>query len=158
MEDFAVLLREAEQKIKIADHLLSTTYPAVKEPKLLFSVIENIFRALDLTIVAVLTYEKHFKSLPEFGQTFEGCIEVFRRKIMPKYEVDREFLDFTLHIKELLDEHKRTATTFSKKQTFVIADEQFNIKTLTESEVKKDLIKARQLMEKVAAITKRLDH
>ena len=79
MEDFAVLLREAEQKIKIADHLLSTTYPAVKEPKLLFSVIENIFRALDLTIVAVLTYEKHFKSLPEFGQTFEGCIEVFRK-------------------------------------------------------------------------------
>lgn len=153
MDDYMTLKKQAEEKLKIADHLLSTTYLVVKEPKLLVSVIENIFRAIDLSIVAVLAYEKHFKNIPNYGQTFEECSEMFRRKIMPKYSLSSEFLEFAQHMKEMVDEYKKTSTAFTKKQTFVIADNDFNVRLLTEPEVKKTLAKAKILITHILAIT-----
>jgi len=58
MDSFQSYKSLAEQKLKVADHLLSTTYSIVKEPKLLVSVIENLYSALEYSISAVLEYEK----------------------------------------------------------------------------------------------------
>ena len=78
---------------------------------------------------------------------------MFRRKIMPKYSVSSEFLGFAQRMKEMVDEYKKTSTTFAKKQTFVIADNDFNVRLLTEPEVKKTLAKAKTLITQILAIT-----
>jgi hypothetical protein len=46
MEEFQVLRDKAVEKIKIADHMLFMTYPLVKDPKLLMSILENTFSKL----------------------------------------------------------------------------------------------------------------
>ncbi len=40
------LKTSSEKRITIADHLLTQTYPSVKEPKILLSVLKNLYRAL----------------------------------------------------------------------------------------------------------------
>lgn len=155
MSEFLALQKESEKKLKIADHLLTVTYPMVKEPKLLISVIENIYQSLDLSITAVLEYEKTNKHISEYGKTFEDSLELFRRKIMPKYSLDKEFLDFIMFVKNLVESHKKTAVAFTKRDKFVITDEKFNLQTLNESETKKILHNAKKYIKLLDSIIKK---
>lgn len=153
MEDFESLRLDAEQKLKIADHLLSTTYSLVKEPKLLVSVTENLFHALELTITGLLEYETHFKTLGNYGNTFEAKIDMFRRKIVPKYGISHEFMDFVIELKSTVDEHKKSSVEFAKKEKYIISDNDYNLRTLTADDVKKKVQKTKKYVEELFELT-----
>jgi hypothetical protein len=155
MESFQAYKLNAEQKVKIADHLLSTTYNLVKEPKLLISVVENLFLALDLIITGLLEYEKSLKAITSYSENFDSRMDIFRRKIMTKYGVGKDFMDFVLELKAYVDQHKRSSTEFSKKGKFVISDNDFNIKTLSVEDVRKRVTKTRHYIEELYKITKK---
>jgi len=152
--EFQTLRNQALEKLKIADHLVGTTYSLVKEPKLLVSVIENIFNSLDLTVSALLEYEKNFKSIPSYNQTFESKMEVFRRKIVTRYGISEEITNFIFDVKKTLDEHKKSSVEFTKKETFVISDNDYNLTTLKIEDVKKTLTKAKHYVEELLKIIK----
>ena len=154
MESFQILRAQAEEKLKIADHLIGTTYSLVKEPKLLVSVIENIYHALDLTVSALLEYEKNLKILPSYTNTFEGRMDLFRRKIATKYDIKIDVMNFIINIKNTLDEHKKSSVEFTKKEKFVISDNDYNITTLSAEDVKKTLAKARHIIDELLKIIK----
>jgi len=120
----------------------------------LVSVIENIYQALDLTVSALLEYEKIFKSIPSYNQTFEGKMDIFRRKIVAKYEIKSDVTDFILDVKKTLDEHKKSHVEFTKKDAFVISDNDYNLTTLKIEDVKKILIKAKHHVEELLKIIK----
>jgi hypothetical protein len=122
----------AEHKLKVADHLLSMTYPIVKDPKLLIGVIENLYEAMDESITAILEHEK----LIDHNTVPEKKLELFRRKIITKHSLDPKILDFVNELKGILDDHKKSSVEFSKKGKFVISDDKYNLKTLTAEEVK----------------------
>jgi len=152
--EFQTLRNQALEKLKIADHLVGTTYSLVKEPKLLVSVIENIYQAFDLTLSALLEYEKNFKSIPAYNQTFEDKMEIFRRKIVTKYGISNDVTIFILDLKKTLDEHKKSNVEFTKKETFVITDNDYNLTTLKIEDVKKTLVKAKHHIEELLKIIK----
>jgi len=153
MESFQKLQSQALEKLKVADHLVSTTYSLVKEPKLLVSVIENIFNALDLTMTALLEYEKNFKEIPEY-KTFNEKMDLFRRKIATKYGISNDVLSFIVELKKTLDEHKKSSVEFTKKETFVISDNNYNLTTLKIEDVKKTLLNAKHYVEELFKIIK----
>jgi len=153
MESFQKLQSQALEKLKVADHLVSTTYSLVKEPKLLVSVIENIFNALDLTMTALLEYEKNFKEIPEY-KTFNEKMDLFRRKIATKYGISNDVLSFIVDLKKTLDEHKKSSVEFTKKETFVISDNNYNLTTLKIEDVKKTLLNAKHYVEELFKIIK----
>jgi hypothetical protein len=154
MESFKTLRAQALEKLKVADHLISTTYSLVKEPKLLVSVIENIYQALDLTITALLEYEKNFKTIPSYGQTFDDKIDIFRRKVATKYDIGNDVTDFMTQLKKTLNEHKKASVEFTKKETFVISDNNYNITTLKIEDVKKTFAKAKHHVDELLKIIK----
>ena len=154
MESLKTLRAQAQEKLKVADHLISTTYSLVKEPKLLVSVIENIYQALDLTVTALLEYEKNFKSIPSYEKTFDDKIEIFRRKVATKYDVSSDTIEFIVQLKKTVDEHKKASVEFSKKETFVISDNNYNMTTLKVEDVKKTLTKARHYVDELFKIIK----
>jgi len=123
----------------------------VKEPKLLVSVIENIFNALDLTMTALLEYEKNFKSIPTYDN-FDSKMDMFRRKIASKYSIGNDVIAFINDLKKTLDEHKKSAVEFTKKETFVISDNNYNLTTLKVEDVKKTLLKAKHYVEELFKI------
>ena len=147
MESFQILKAQSEEKFRIAEHLISTTYPLVREPKLLISVIENIFQSLDLAITSVLEHEKIFQNIPSYNSTFEGKLEIFKRKIKSKYSINEETIKFITEMHNILNEHKKSSVEFTKKEKFVISDNDYNIKTLTADEVKKLMIKAKHIID-----------
>ncbi|GIU68867.1 MAG: hypothetical protein KatS3mg002_0103 [Candidatus Woesearchaeota archaeon] len=145
---------QAENKLRIADHLLSTTYPVIKDPKLLLSALSALYQALDLAIDAVLVFEKNFKSIQ---YTPENKIDIFRRKIIPKYSLDNELIFFYNALKEILESHKNSDVEFTKKETFVISDKEYNLKTLTYEDVKNKYSLTKRYIEKIFEVIKKYD-
>jgi len=154
MESFQILKSQAEEKLKIADHLISTTYSLVKEPKLLVSVIENIYQALDLAMNALLVYEKNFQSIPSYSNTFEERLEVFKRKIVTKHNISNDIVNFIIEVKHTLDEHKKSSVEFIRKEKFVISDNEYNLHTLSIDDVKKTFSKAKHYTDILFKIIK----
>jgi len=152
--EFQTLKYQAVEKLKVASHLVDTTYPLVKEPKLLVSVIENISQALELTITALLDYELSLKNIPKYDDTFDGKIEMFRRKVMTRHNIGNDVLDFILDMRKTLDHHKRSITEFTKKDKFVISDNDYHMTTLSIDDVKKTLSSAKRHVEELLKIIK----
>lgn len=145
---------QAENKIKIADHLLSTTFAIVKDPKLLVSVIDALYQAMDLSINAILEFEKNFKKL-EYVENEK--LEIFRRKIITKYALDPKIVDFYVDLKATLESHRKSGVEFTKKEKFVISDNDYNLKTLTYEDVKKKYAAAKSYVEQIFNIIKKYE-
>ena len=47
MESYEIARDKAKRHVKIADHMLTQTYPLIQDPKLLIAVMDNIFNAFD---------------------------------------------------------------------------------------------------------------
>jgi hypothetical protein len=156
MESFQTLRSQALEKLKVADHLVSTTYSLVKEPKLLVSVIENIFNSLELAVTALLVYEKNLKMLDykTTNVSFVEKMELFRRKVATKYGISNDVTNFIIDLKKTVDEHKKSTVEFTKKETFVISDNNYNLTTLKIEDVKKTLMKAKHTVEELFKLIK----
>lgn len=154
MESLKTLRAQALDKLKVADHLISTTYSLVKEPKLLVSVIENIYQAFDITLTALLEYEKNFKPIPSYNKSFDDKVDIFKRKIATKYDINDEIIEFIVQLKKTLDEHKKASVEFTKKETFVISDNNYNMTTLKIEDVKKTFTKAKHYIDELFKIVK----
>jgi hypothetical protein len=137
----------ADQKLKVADHLISTTYSLVNEPKLLVSVIENLLSAMELQITEMLEYEKNFR--PLHYDSKESKLDIFRRKIIPKYDLDPKIMDFIAELQNIVDEHKKSLTEFRRKQKFVITDKEYNIKTLELKDTKARFNQAKNYIHEI---------
>lgn len=140
--DFESAKINAEKKLKVADHLLGTTYSFVKDPKLLLSVIDNLFQALDLAITTLVDFEKKTDNSIE-------KIDFFRRKIIPKYSLEREILDFYVELKDLLEFHKNSGMEFSAKEKFIMADNDYNLKSLKYEDVKNKYLLTKKYVNKI---------
>ncbi|MGV8140883.1 MAG: hypothetical protein ACP5NW_00415 [Candidatus Woesearchaeota archaeon] len=152
--EFQTLKVQALEKLKVADHLVGTTYSLVREPKLLVSVVENICQALELTMQALIENEKRFVNIPKYSPDFNSIMELFRRKIATKYGIHSDVTNFIMDMKKTLDSHKKASVEFTKKETFVMSDNSYNLTTLNIDDVKKTLIQARKYVDELFKIIK----
>jgi len=136
MEEFQLASRKAHEKLKLADHMLTQTYPLVRDPKLLVAVMENIFLALTNAMASVLYYERTFKSIPPFVDNFENKLRLFREKCTPKYSLSRKYLDTITEVKEAVLAHRRSPIEFARKENFVICSDNYKLRTITIEQIK----------------------
>ena len=61
MERFQELREDARKRLQVADHLLTITYPLVKDAKLLLTISENLYYCVENAMNALLEHEKLFK-------------------------------------------------------------------------------------------------
>jgi hypothetical protein len=152
MEKFQEARDKAVRNIKIADHMLYVTFPLVKDTKLLLAIIENIFLAYTNAIAAILHYERLFKRIPPFQETFESKFNMFKEKCVARYNIDRKYAIEMQNIKEIITEHRKSPVEFKRGDRFVICSERYNIKTISVNDIKGYLSKAKLFIEAIGNI------
>lgn len=152
MEEFQLLRDKALQKIKVADHMLFMTYPLVKDPKLLLAIIENIYASLDSGMAALLHYERLFKRIPPFNDTFASRFEIFKNKMVEKHNLNPRYVKLIQEVKSLLSEHKKSPVEFAKKDKFIICSPTYNIKTIDIKLVKKYIFETKLFVDNINKI------
>ena len=131
MEKYEELRDIAKKKIHIADHMLTMTYPMVKDPKLLLAVIENVFLGLTNSMGALLHYERTYKRVPPFQDTFVSKFNVFQQKCVPMYNISKDYLTTMQETKEIILQHKKSPVEFTRRDAFVICSDDYQMKTIS---------------------------
>lgn len=152
MEEYQVSRENALRAIKVADHMLTITYPLVQDTKLLLTVMENIFIGLSHSMAAVLHWERKYKQVPHFRDNFDSKYNTFKLYCMPRYNLSREYLPFLMEMKEIIAEHKASPVEFIRKNRFVIASEDYRLKSLSIEDVKANLAKAKLFIQEALSI------
>ncbi|MBW2993317.1 hypothetical protein KY317_01960 [Candidatus Woesearchaeota archaeon] len=155
MDNYKISMEKARKNFHIADHMLSVTYPLIKDTKLLLAIIENIFLSMTNAMAAVLSLERTYKRVPSFSETFEGKMNVFREKIADQHGVNREFITNMQEIKSIILEHKKSQMEFARKGRFVICSDNYRLRTLGIPEIKIYLSKAKLFIQEMDNIIKK---
>lgn len=131
------LQHEAVSKIKLAEHMLTQTYPLIKDPKLLLAVVKDVFSALDSSISSLLNLEAKYKKIPLFEDTFEGKYNAFRYYVIDRYNINREFLLLIEDVHAIIIAHKKSPVEFARKGKFVICATNYSIQEITPDKLKR---------------------
>ncbi|MCF7861991.1 hypothetical protein K9M79_07155 [Candidatus Woesearchaeota archaeon] len=127
---------KAKKTIMVADHMLSVTFPLVKDPKMLVAILENIFIALSSSVASVLYLHRKYKMIPPFHDTFESKYNSFVTYIKPTYKIDLEYVRLIQDIKDILIERKSSPMEFSRKDSFVICSDKYHMRRISTGQIK----------------------
>lgn len=155
MEIFQEYRQKAREKLKIADHMLTMTYPLVKDSKILLTVVENLFMALTNSMSSVLYYERAFKRIPPFQNTFDSKFNSFRARVVPRYKIDKQYVTLINEIKDIIVMHKKSPVEFTRKDVFVIASDSYNLKKISEANIKEYIASAKKFIAEMEEIVKK---
>ncbi len=159
MEQFQSAREDAKKNIKLADHMITVTYPLIKDSKLLLAVMENLFLAYTNAMSSILHYDRLFKRIPAFPDTFEGKFRMFRNKCMLKHNLSKNFANEIQDIREIMEEHRKSPVEFSRKDRFVICSDNYNMKSLSPEDIRRHIEKAKlfiQAMDNIVGKNDRL--
>ena len=126
------MLDEAARRIRTADHMLTMTFPLVKDPKLLIAVLSNLCKSMDLSMAGTLEREK----IP-FSNSEQGRLAAYKRYLSRKLRTPPETLRAYEEMQSTLKEHAASSVAFRRNDKFVICNEGYKLRTLTESTAKK---------------------
>ncbi len=157
MEKYQELREKARKNVQVADHMLTMSYPMLKDPKILVSVSTNLLQATDNAITAVLEYERLFKRIPPYHETLQGKLDVFRDKVLKNYGFDSKILRLTSDLKEIIGAHKESPVEFARKDKYVIASDNYELRTLTPSELKRNIEEIKKFIDQVYRVTQKND-
>ena len=155
MEKFQVLREEALKNYRMADHMLNVTYPLVNDTKLLLGVTQNMYSSLTLAMASILHHERLFKLVPSFQETFESQFQILHQRCSKKHSIPQEQLNLMLELKNILQLHKKSPIEFQRKDRFIICTSNYQIKAVTQNELKKHLQTAKAFLRLMGEITSR---
>jgi len=137
MEKFQEARDKAKRNLQIADHMAYMTYRVVQDPKLLMAIMENIFLALTNAMSSLLYYERLFKRVPPFAENFEAKFALFKEKIAPRFNIDKQYLNLIRDVKEVIVEHRKSPVEFVRNDRFVICNSSYKMRTISIEQIKK---------------------
>ena len=152
MEKFQELRDAAKKKLQLADHILTMTYPIVKDSRLLMSSIENLFLSFSYGMNSILHYDRLFKRIPPFPDNFTSKLELFHDKCAKRYNIDYEYLKILKDLKDIVAEHKKSPIEFSRNENFGICNGDYRMRTISVKEVKGYIEKAKLFIKDVSTI------
>lgn len=145
MELIKEKLKHAQELFTKADHLIYTTYPIVKENKLLYSSIVYMDKSLMTAISAWVEYERYYKRISQGPKDLNSKFDIFKTYIARKYEVPLEYVRTIMDIKSIIKAYNESPMTFSRKEKFVMWGED-RLKTIDVEQIKKYLTKSRMFL------------
>ena len=141
------LLSKPQGKAILAYHLLTQTYPFVQDSRLLLSVLENTYLAMNYCLKAVLSHEFKEQKILLLPKSFDIGIRLFELRMLRKYHISRKYLKAIRELRELLLHHKDSPVEFARKDSFIICDEDYHLKIISLHNVKEYIHIAQDFIE-----------
>ncbi|MFH1174035.1 MAG: hypothetical protein V1725_02825 [archaeon] len=155
MEKFQEALSLAAKKVQVADHLLNQTYPLINDPKLLLGIMETMNDAVQLAITGILEHDLLWKRITPYNASSKAI--TFCQKIIPKYDLPKQYADLVLDLQETINEHKKASVEFIRRSQFVISDDTYTLRTLSVDKTKAYLTQVKQFVRDIQTLVEKND-
>lgn len=143
---------QAKKYIKLADHMLTQTYPLIKDPKLLLAVLDDVFLAFEHSMNSVLYCERYYKKIPPFHTHFESKFNVFKKEVVPRNQSLKIFVPIISDLQSLIIAHKRSPVEFVRKDKFVISTDDYKLKTISKEEMERKIKESKLFLIEVKKV------
>ena len=140
-------LQKAQLKFDIAFHLLTVSFPVIKDPKLLMVIIDNIFSSLEYSMDTVLKYERELRLVPVYGDSFKAKFNLFRLKCVKRNNVPHSVVDTMMDLNKLIDLHRKSPMEFPRGGNYVICSEDYHLRTVSTKEIRIFLDEAKKFID-----------
>ncbi|MFP4567724.1 MAG: hypothetical protein ACLFN8_02150 [Candidatus Woesearchaeota archaeon] len=157
METFKELRDKARQNVKVADHMITMSYPMFKDPKILVSAVNSLMQASENSITSILEYEKLFKKIPSYHDSPEVKINIFIQKIIPKYNLNKKHEKLLHTLLDLSRAHKESSVEFPRKNKFVMCSETYEMRTVSIADLKILIKDVKLLVDDAYKVTEKND-
>ena len=157
MERFQEELSAGRQQLMTADHLVSITFPLVKDNKLLLTAIESLFAAAKSLMASLLHYESVFKRLPRFKEDYGSMIYWFKSRCMPRYGLSSDYGAVMGELKLLHDDHRASTIEFSRKDCLVICSDTYRFRKITLLQIKSYVAVVKRMFRDVEEVVSRYE-
>ena len=128
---------KAHEQYVIAKHLLNTTLPLIKDPKLLIGITHNIFDSMD-HVTQVLT---DTTSIAEKTTILVRLNPIFGKQFN--------------ELQRTIQSYKKSPVVFRRQENFIICNEEYDLEPITEKKVQEQLKILKQLLIHVSTIRNR---
>ena len=157
MERFQEELEAGRRHVHTADHLVSITYPLVKDSKLLLTAMDNLFSGARNLMSAILHYEEAFKRIPHFQEDYESMVRWFMSSCVPRYNLSRDYGVSMDELKVLAENHKSSTVEFSRGDGLVMFSDADNFRKITPSQLKSYVDVMKRLLLDVDGVVSRYE-
>ena len=152
MAEAGEAMQKARRNIHIADHMLTQTYPLVKDPKLLLAVMDNVELALGNGMDALLQFEREAKNIPPYHDSFDAKFNVLKLRLAAKHKLDADQLTMIYDVRNMIAKHKDSPVEFTRQDKFVICSEEYDLTSISTDQMKQFINKAKTFLNKVEGI------
>jgi hypothetical protein len=131
-------------KYKLADHMLTQTYPLLGDPKLLLATVENLHLAIQFGLKEFLGDAARRKEIPLVPESFEAQLELYRERVRARKLPDHT--EFLRELRSIIDEHRASPAEFARKDAFVLCGDDRRLRTVSTESIKKYLAQAKAFL------------
>ncbi len=151
MEKYQQCKSDSERLMKLADHVLTMTYPLVQDPKILKIVLNNVYEAMFKTLGYLLNYERYYKRIPPFTENYGAMVEL-SKGVFTRYKISTGYVGFLNEIKEIVELQKQSDVEFVRKEKVVFASKDYDLNSISVKELKDFISKAKLFMQDVSRV------
>ena len=137
----------AKKFIDRADHLLTETYPVVKDPRMLLAVLQNVYNAYKSMMLFYLYRDFEQGKIPSFDTDEDNMIRIFKARCERRYRISEEYVRILEETRNALKQHKSSPMEFSRQDIFVIADNDYNMQIISTQILRDYIGKAKLFIE-----------
>ncbi|MFH1212147.1 MAG: hypothetical protein V1659_04450 [Candidatus Woesearchaeota archaeon] len=157
MEQYQACAQEAKNLVKVADHMLIITYPLIKDPKLLLTIAQKLFSALENSMSSLLYLERTFKRIGPFGDNFDSKFNIFRNELVRRFNIRKDFIMLIQELREIVLEHEKSPVEFRRKDSFVICSDSYKVRSLSFEAMKKYVARAKEFIYELELLVSKND-
>jgi len=151
MEKHLESMQNAISKLRIADHIVYTTYPLIKDKRLLLKALDSIYESLVFTINAILQYDYLHNKINLSNNPKEN-FDIFLTKSSKTYGITTEELRAIIDFFRLAEAHKKSPMEFTRQEKIIILSENLKTSSLDLDKMRLYLNLGRKMLEKAKLI------
>lgn len=146
-------IQESEAHVKTADHLIYSSFPLLKEKRILIKAIHEINSAIKKTINSILQYEFSSKRIKIYTDPKKN-FKTFVKQCSESYKITKDELKKIVKISAISRAQKDSPMEFLKNQKVVIFSTKMDPKQIEIEEIKDFLLVAKSILKKTKEKTK----
>jgi hypothetical protein len=140
-------IEKAIKELKIADHIIYTTYPIIKDKRLLLKALEQIYNSTILTVNAMLQYDFLWKRITLSKDSISN-FNTFLEKSSHSYQLSEAEISGIKELVSIAENHKKSAMEFQRKDKVIMLSPSSRTTIIDVNTLKRYLNLTKMIIEK----------
>lgn len=142
-------IKEAEEEIKMADHLIYVTSPVVKDKNLLTTAFDHIYKSFKSAINGYLLYKRHRKEIFSIPSNTKVKVKFFLEEFGKEFGIEKEDWKDYLDLERMGRRKEEGKHILMKENSLHFILEEYSTISIKVEDIRDNLLMIKNLLNKI---------